>query len=89
MIGYSKRNRKNIEENAFERKKKKPRIKFNPIAFEQLGPGVQVTWVFSTELRSAVTFFGSSSPRQWHFNNNDNNSNNTLIIVSPYGAFQG
>ena len=30
MIGYSKRMEKIIRENAFEQKKKKPRLKFNP-----------------------------------------------------------
>ena len=77
---------KNIQENAFERKEKNPGLNLTLLP---LNNGVQVTWVFSTELRTAVTFFGSSSPRQWHFNNNNNNGNNTLIIVSPYGAFQG
>ena len=37
---------------------------------------------FSTELRTSVIFFGTSSPRQWHFNSNNNNSNNTLILLS-------
>ena len=30
MIGCSKKNRENYRENAFEQKKKKPRLKFNP-----------------------------------------------------------
>ena len=30
MIGYSKKNRENILETAFDNKKKKPRLKFNP-----------------------------------------------------------
>ena len=43
MIGYSKKIEKIIQENAFDKKKKKPRLKFNPglalTSFEQLGPG--------------------------------------------------
>ena len=30
MIGYSKKIEKIIQENAFDKKKKKPRLKFNP-----------------------------------------------------------
>ena len=35
-------------------KEKETRIKFNLIAFEQLGSGVQEAWVFSTELRTII-----------------------------------
>ena len=30
MIGYSEKNRKNIRESAFDKKIKKPALKFNP-----------------------------------------------------------
>ena len=44
MIGWTKKNREKIEENAFEKTKKKPGLNSNPVlelfwAFEQLGPG--------------------------------------------------
>ena len=41
MIGYAKKIEKIIRESAFDKKKKKPGLKFNPRlepAFEQLGP---------------------------------------------------
>ena len=47
MIGYSKRIEKIVQENAFDEKKKRSWLKFNPglalinlLAFEQLGPGL-------------------------------------------------
>ena len=44
MISYSKKNTENFRENAFDEKKKKRGLKFNPglvlePAFKQLGPG--------------------------------------------------
>ena len=38
MIGYSKKNRKIIRESVFDKKEKKPGLKFDP-GLGQLGPG--------------------------------------------------
>ena len=48
LVECSKKIEKIILRNAFEQKKKKPRLKFNPglalilLAFEQLGPGLEI-----------------------------------------------
>ena len=48
LVECSKKIEKIILGNAFEQKKKKPRLKFNPglalilLAFEQLGPGLEI-----------------------------------------------
>ena len=48
LVDCSKKIEKIILGNAFEQKKKKPRLKFNPglalilLAFEQLGPGLEI-----------------------------------------------
>ena len=52
MIGYSKKNREIIRETAFDNKKKKPRLKFNPrlalTGFRTTGPwGIHKKDVFS------------------------------------------
>ena len=61
MIGYSKKIEKIIQENAFDKKKKKPRLKFNPgLALT----GVRTTGPWRLGLRAPlVARFKSTSPK--------------------------
>ena len=61
MIGYSKKIEKITQENAFDKKKKKPRLKFNPgLALT----GVGTTGLWRLRLRAPlVARFKSTSPK--------------------------
>ena len=62
MIGYSKKIEKIIQENAFDKKKKKPRLKFNPgLALTGV---VRTTGPWRLGLRAPlVARFKSTSPK--------------------------
>ena len=73
MIGWTKKNREKIEENAFEQTKKKPGLNSNPVlelfwAFEQLGPGqVRGRDPFNQnfrKFRSKTQWIGSVQPEK-------------------------
>ena len=73
MIGWTKKNREKIEENAFEQTKKKPGLNSKPVlalfwAFEQLGPGqVRGRDPFNQnfrKFRSKTQWIGSVQPEK-------------------------
>ena len=73
MIGWTKKNREKIEENAFEQTKKKPGLNSNPVlelfwAFEQLSPGqVRGRDPFNQnfrKFRSKTQWIGSVQPEK-------------------------
>ena len=61
LVECSKKIEKIILGNAFEQKKKKPRLKFNPglalilLAFEQLGPGLEIFFYHLFECKHPFT----------------------------------
>ena len=83
MIGCSKRNRENSPKKAFEKKKKKPRLTFNPrlvlMDLQTTGPCAFIK-LLSLKVGAYLSpgtydVFNNNNNNNYNYNNNDDNNN--------------